>query len=235
MIFRSSAQVFFQHAREIMRRSFEFVLIMVALLSFSAQATTVVPWAQRNTVDSDGDTIADLFDNAPGAFDPSQTDTDNDLIGDIIDPTPVNSNPFLGDPGLGLFGPYIIPAGSSAQIGYVMQTTPPGAFGHIDIDFGGDNVFDATYFGPLDTNTNTISIPPGLFSSGLWDLNVANAPAYYDFYAKAVGPGMTSQNPSITGVSVTPEPMLLAPLAALALATQRRRGIRLIRTWTCST
>src|SRR5689334_1472796 len=113
----------------------------------STHAQTIVTYSQRGTVDSDGDGINDLVDNAPGTSNVSQVDTDADQIGDAIDPTPFGSNPALGDPGLGVGGPYTIPLGTHAFIDYLMTLqTPPGSFGHIDLDFGGDSVYDATYF-----------------------------------------------------------------------------------------
>jgi hypothetical protein len=206
------------------------VLVLCALAATSylpaaAQTAVTVPWALRTTVDTDGDGVNDLVDNAPGAFDPSQVDADADQIGDIIDPTPVNSNPFLGDPGLGMGGPYTIAAGSSASLGYLMMlATPPGGWGHIDLDFGGNGVYDATYFGPLTTSMNQITITPALYVDPTWNLNVAGS---YTVYAKAYGPGMQSQFETISGVNVTPEPagMALWMCAAMGLAVARWRAL----------
>jgi hypothetical protein len=195
-----------------------------SFLPAAAQTAVTVPWALRNTVDTDGDGVNDLVDNAPGAFDPSQVDTDADLIGDIIDPTPVNSNPFLGDPGLGFGGPYTIPAGSSVAIDYLMTLgTPPGGWGYIDLDFGGNGVYDATYFGPLTASVNQITIAPGLFVDPTWNLNVAGN---YTVHAKAFGPGMHSQFDTITDVKVIPEPagLVLGMCAAMGLSSVRRRA-----------
>src|SRR4029079_16284486 len=141
-------------------------LLAVSLLVVPATAATpqLSTWANRNTVDTDGDAVACLVDNAPGFFDPSQVDADADQIGDVIDPTPFNSNPALGDPGLGMLGPYTISSGSSVALDYVMTLqTPPGAWGHIDLDLGGNGIYDATYFGPLTTSFNQIVIPAGMF------------------------------------------------------------------------
>ena len=207
------------------RRAWVALLVVAAgLIGLqSARAQVVVPWASRFTVDTDGDGSVDLLDNAPGVSN-NQADTDADGIGDVIDPTPSSSNPNLGDPGLGMFGPYTITAGASAQLDYFMiLATPPGGYGHIDMDLGGDNVFDATYFGPLTANLNTITIPASLFVDPLWDLNTPNAPAQYIFQGKAFGPGMSSQNVMITGVIVTPEPAAIAFLSAMPLLARRRR------------
>ena len=181
-------------------------------LAINTQAATpqLVPWAMRTTVDTDGDGVNDLVDNAPGAFDPSQVDTDADQIGDIIDPTPINSNPALGDPGLGFGGPYTISSGSSVAIDYLMMLgTPPGAWGYIDLDLGGNGVYDATYFGPLTASTNQIVIPAGTFElPGLYSQTV---PGNYTVFAKAFGPGMHSQFETITNVNVVvPEPTAIA-------------------------
>jgi hypothetical protein len=194
------------------------------VLANFVRAQVVVPWASRNTVDSDGDGIADLFDNAPGASNASQLDADGDTIGDIIDSQPLTVGPNLGaDPGLGLGAPYTITAGAHAQIDYFVATfTPAGGFGHIDMDLGGDNTFDATYFGPLVSTTNIIDIPPSLFVDPLWNLNLPNAPSFYTFKAKAFGPGMSSQNFAITGVRVVPEPAMLSALLILPLILRRR-------------
>jgi MYXO-CTERM domain-containing protein len=188
-------------------------------------AQTIVPYAQRFTVDSDADTVVDLFDNAPGTFNPSQIDSDNDLIGDDIDPTPFGSNPALGDPGLLLGAPQTIPAGSHDFIGYLMALqVPPGAFGHIDMDFGGDSTIDAVYFGPLTATVNQVDVPPGLYVNAVWDLNT---PGTYTVKMTATGPGMVSQNPSITNVNVTPAPEPAAGATALiaiaGLFVRRRR------------
>lgn len=203
------------------------VLVCGAMLvTMTAQAATpqLVPWALRTTVDTDGDGTPDLFDNAPGAVN-NQADLDADLIGDVIDPTPVNSNPYLGDPGLLLGAPYTISSGSNVTIDYLMVVTPPGAWGYIDLDLGGNGIYDATYFGPLSTSLSQILIPVNQFEiPGLYSQNV---PGSYPIYAKAFGPGMTSQFNSITGVNVVPEPTTLAMFASgllLLLGYRRMRG-----------
>ena len=172
----------------------------------AALVPVTVPYASRASVDSDADSIPDIFDNAPGIAN-DQADLDNDGIGDVIDPTPASSNPFLGDPGLALFPTAPISAATHLLIPYTMTlATPPGAWGHIDLDFAGDGSWDATYFGPLDTNLDTIDISPALF----------------------VGPGMSSQSDSILTdiVVVAPEPasaMLLSAAALLLLKNPRPR------------
>jgi hypothetical protein len=190
-------------------------------ISSAVITPSIAAWANRNTVDSDGDLTPDLNDFAPGLFD-NGMDTDNDGIGDAIDPTPINNNPSLGDPGLGMYSPPVINAGSNSDIDYVMLTTPPGGWGHIDLDLGGDGNYDATWFGPLTTSINTLSIPASLYTSTLWDLNTAGT---YQLYAKAYAPGMSSQSETIiSNVVVVPEPgtMGIAILAAAGLACRRR-------------
>lgn len=182
----------------------------------SAPAAVVVPWSLRTTVDSDGDGVNDLFDNAPGFFDVSQVDTDNDAIGDVIDPTPSNSNPYLGDLVLGMNGPYTIAAGAHVFVDYLMAAyEPPGQFGHIDLDLGGDGVYDATYFGPLTFSVNQIDIPPSLYIAPNWNLNV---PGTYALHALAYAPGGSSQNYTISGAIVVPEPATLALVALVGLS-----------------
>jgi hypothetical protein len=186
-----------------------------------AHAQTIVPWALRNTVESDGDSTPDVFDNAPGVAN-NQADADMDQIGDVIDPTPVGSNPNLGDPGLGWGAPSNVPAGSPAQIPYIMMlAAPPGDFGHIDLDLNSDSTYDATYFGPLTTSLNILSIPANLFIDPGWNLNL---PGTYIMQGKAFGPGRSSQNFSITGVTVVPEPTMLSLLAASVICLRRRRS-----------
>jgi hypothetical protein len=200
---------------------FAAVLLVVRVEAATPQLAT---WALRTTIDTDGDGVNDLVDNAPGAFDPSQIDSDADQIGDIIDPTPFNSNPALGDPGLGFGGPYTIPSGSSVGIDYVMTLqTPPGAWGHVDLDLGGNGVYDATWFGPLTASVNQIVIPAGMFElPGLYSQTVAGS---YQVFAKAFGPGMQSQFETITNVNVVPEPMTLwAVLSATLTGVLRRRA-----------
>ena len=198
------------------------LLLGAVLLVTTANAATpqLVPWALRNSVDTDGDGTANLVDNAPGIAN-NQADTDADQIGDIIDPTPVNSNPNLGDPGLGMLGPYTISSGSSVALDYLMLQTPPGAWGHIDLDLGGNGIYDATFFGPLTTSLNQITIPAGQYElPGLYSQTV---PGSYAIYAKAFGPGMTSQFETITGVNVVPEPTTLMLLSgSLSLLCYRR-------------
>jgi hypothetical protein len=206
-------------------------LVAAIVLAVRAEAATpqLATWALRTTVDTDGDGVNDLVDNAPGTFDPSQIDSDADQIGDIIDPTPFNSNPALGDPGLGMLGPYTITSGSSVALDYIMNLqTPPGAWGYIDLDFGGNGIYDATYFGPLTTaGYNQIVIPAGMFElPGLYSQTV---PGSYQVYAKAFGPGMHSQFETITGVNVVPEPITVMTLLSAALAGVLRRHARIAR------
>jgi hypothetical protein len=194
------------------------LLLGAFLFVVKAEAATpqLVPWALRTTVDTDGDGTPDINDFAPGVVD-NQMDSDNDAIGDIIDPTPFNSNPALGDPGLGMLGPYTIPSGASVALDDIMmQQTPPGAWGHIDLDLGGNGVYDATYFGPLTTSYNQIVIPAGMFElPGLYSQTVAGS---YQVFAKAFGPGMQSQFETITGVNVIPEPATATMLITGMLA-----------------
>jgi hypothetical protein len=205
------------------------LLLGASTLVSSVQAATpqLVPWALRNSVDTDGDGTTDLTDNAPGFFDPSQIDTDNDQIGDVIDPTPFNSDPNLGDPFLGMGGPYTIASGSSVSLDYLMMSqTPPGAWGHIDLDLGGNGVYDATFFGPLTASLDQIVIPAGLFEiPGLYSQTV---PGSYAVHGKAFGPGMSSQFETITGVIVVPVPepaslfMLLAGFLTILFCRRQR-------------
>lgn len=196
---------------------FLFAALLLVAPAFAA-TPQLVPWALRSTVDTDGDGTPDLTDFAPGVVD-NQMDTDNDGIGDIIDPTPNVSNPALGDPGLGMLGPYTINSGSSVALEYIMNLqTPPGAWGYIDLDFGSDNIYDATYFGPLTmANYNQIVIPAGMFElPGLYSQTVLG---YYQIYAKAFGPGMHSQFETIQNVNVVPEPATLLIAFGAFLAT----------------
>lgn len=199
-----------------------FLLVLMAPMARATLTPVVVPYAVRGTVDTDGDLTPDTFDNAPGVAN-DQQDMDADGIGDVIDPTPAMSNPSLGDPGLGLFAPTPITAGSHVFLPYTMTiATPPGGWGHIDLDFGADGIIDATYFGPLDSTTNLMDISPSLYSSALWDLNT---PGTYTFQAWAVGPGRVSENPSIVTnvVVLAPEPGTVILLGASLVLVGRRR------------
>lgn len=193
------------------------------LVSNFASAQVTVPWALRTTIDSDGDGTADLFDNAPGIAN-NQADMDADLIGDVVDPTPTQSNPNLGDPFLGMNGPHTIAAGAHVFVDYLMMNfEPPGQWGHIDLDLGGNGIYDATYFGPLTSVLNQIDIAPGLFVDSTWDLNT---PGTYLLHALAYGPGSSSQNYTISGAIVLPEPgtaMLSMVLGLVVYGTRRRR------------
>jgi hypothetical protein len=53
---------------------------------------SVVQWNEGST-DSDGDGIADSFDNCPIEYNPDQTDVDMDQIGDVCDNCPNIANP----------------------------------------------------------------------------------------------------------------------------------------------
>jgi hypothetical protein len=201
--------------------------LMAMLLCAAAHvdASTIVPASQQLTVDSDGDSVPDLQDNAPGVSN-NQADLDADLIGDVIDPTPTQSNPFLGDPALGVYAPPSILPGGSASFPYVLLTTPPGGYGQIVLDFDLDNIVDAVYFGPLSTNIDTLTIPASLFVGSTWDLYT---PGTYTVAMKAWAPGMQSQNWAYPNVTVeVPEPASIAlaacgaSLAALVLRRKRR-------------
>lgn len=200
----------------------------VSLSSWAAQASTIVPISQQLTVDSDGDGLVDLLDNAPGTSNPSQVDTDNDGIGDDIDPTPVNSNPNLGDPLLILGVPVPITAGSNANFSYLTLNTPPGSWGRIELDFDLDTSADAIYFGPLSSSTNTLSIPASLYVGSSWDLYT---PGTYFVGMRVFAPGMSSQGWAQPFINVQPVPepgsLTLAGLgAAMAVAGCRRRRSR---------
>src|SRR5262249_25955281 len=128
--------------------------------------------------------------------------------------------------GLGMLGPYTIPSGSSVALDYIMNLqTPPGAWGHIDLDLGGNGIYDATYFGPLTMSYNQIVIPTGMFElPGLYSQPV---PGSYQVFAKAFGPGMQSQFETITNVNVVPEPatalMLIGGMFAGSCCRHRTR------------
>ena len=191
--------------------------IFLSLTPSPAHGSQVVLLAQQATVDSDGDGTPDVVDNAPGAAN-NQADIDADGIGDVIDPTPNASNPFLGDPGLGLYPTLPILAGASAAIDYATFSTPtPGGWGQILLDFGGDSTFDAIYFGSLTASLDTISIPANLYVSTGWDLNT---PGTYAIWTKAIGPGVQTQNVSITSIVVlpVPEPTTMGLLAVAIVA-----------------
>ena len=201
-------------------------VLAVTLASAATRAATpqLSSWANRNSVDTDGDGHPDLFDNAPGVAN-DQADNDADGIGNVIDPTPNNSNPALGDPGLGMLGPYTIFSGSSVSLDYKMTLqVPPGAWGHLDLDLGGNGVYDATYFGPLTSSFNQIVIPANQYEiPGVYSQNVLGS---YPIYAAAFGPGMQTQNVTITGVNVIPEPASVCLLAVAGLAVGSRRRLR---------
>jgi len=182
------------------------------------RSSTLVLAAQSATVDSDGDSVADVVDNAPGVPN-NQADADMDAIGDVIDPTPNLSNPALGDPGLGIYSSPGILVGGTATFDYVVNTIPPGGFGQVELDFNLDNTTDAVFFGPLDVTINTISIPASFFVDAAWDLFT---PGMYTVGMKAYSPGMHSENWAYPNVTVTavPEPstLLLLGFAAACLA-----------------
>jgi hypothetical protein len=194
-------------------------MALVALATSRAEAQ--VPWAGRTSVDTDADGVPDVFDNAPNVSNPTQNDLDMDQIGDVIDPTPTSTGPFLGDLGLTIGGPYTIAAGAQLNIAYNVATPVWGHYGHIDLDLGGDGIFDATYFGSLDGTAGTINIGPGLHTDAFWD---TNTPGIYTLKAQAFGPGGDSSILSAT-VTVVPEPgSALAIIIVLASgATMRRR------------
>lgn len=88
-------------------------------------------------------------------------------------------------------GPHTIAAGAHVFVDYLMMNfEPPGQWGHIDLDLGGNGIYDATYFGPLTSVLNQIDIAPGLFVDSTWDLNT---PGTYLLHALAYGPGSSSR------------------------------------------
>jgi hypothetical protein len=181
-----------------------------------ARSSSLVLAAQQLTVDSDGDSVPDFLDNAPGISN-NQADTDADGIGDVIDPTPLTSNPYLGDPGLGVYSSPPISVGGTATFDYLtFLGTPPGSWGRIELDFDLDNSTDAVFFGPITASINTIAIPASLFVNASWDLNT---PGLYTVGMKAFAPGMWSQNWAYPNVNVSPvpEPSSLFLLAAAAV------------------
>lgn len=199
------------------------VTAVTLLAANEANASSLVLAAQQATIDTDGDSVPDVSDNAPGVSN-NQADTDMDGIGDVIDPTPNGTNPYLGDPALGIYGPLPIAPGGTASFDYVLLTTPPGGWGQIVLDFDLDNIVDAVYFGPLTTSIDTISIPASLFVGGTWDLYT---PGTYTVAMKAYAPGMWSQYwayPNIT-VEPVPEPssLILAAVGCATAVLYRRR------------
>ncbi len=196
---------------------------VLLLYAHTASASSLVLTAQQLTVDSDGDSVPDVWDNAPGISN-NQADADADGIGDAIDPTPAISNPNLGDPGLGVYSSPPILAGGTATFDYLMvSATPPGGWGRIELDFDLDNTVDAIFFGPLTASIDTIAIPANLFVNASWDLNT---PGLYTVGMKAFAPGMSSQNwayPNVT-VSPVPEPssFFLFAVASVALLWSAR-------------
>lgn len=202
-----------------------FLIACAILSNVAARASTIVPVSQQMTVDSDGDGVVDLLDNAPGTSNLSQEDTDMDQIGDAIDPTPSTSVPNLGDPFLGIAPALSITAGSNANFDYIlMNAAPPGAWGHIDLDFDQDTVTDAVFFGPLTTSFNSMSIPASLYVGASWDLYT---PGTYTVAMKAYGPGMSSLYWALPNITVLPVPepssLMLAGLGAAAVAIAWRR------------
>jgi len=182
-----------------------------------ALSSSLVPISQQFTVDSDGDSVVDLVDNAPGIAN-NQADTDADGIGDAIDPTPNLSMPNLGDPGLGVFSSPTILAGGTATFDYLTTLgNPPGGWGRVELDFDLDNSVDAVFFGPLTPSLNTLAIPASFFINASWDLNT---PGLYSVGMKAFAPGMSSQNwayPNVT-VSPVPEPSTFVLFSAAAVS-----------------
>jgi hypothetical protein len=217
---------FNEHWGGTLMRYFVTAVALAAALFWStqgAQASSLVLAAQSATVDSDGDSVIDLVDNAPGVSN-NQADADADGIGDVIDPTPNISNPALGDPGLGVYSSPTISVGGTATFDYLMVTaTPPGNFGRVELDFNLDNTTDAVFFGPLDPTINTIAIPASLFVDAAWDLFT---PGTYTVGMKAYAPGMHSENWAYPNVTVLPVPepatLLLGATAMIGLLSSAR-------------
>jgi hypothetical protein len=199
--------------------------IVLSLLHGTSAAQLVVLAAQQGTVDSDGDGVMNINDNAPGTFNPFQEDTDNDGIGDAIDPTLMTSNPSLGDPGLGIYSPASISPGGTAAFPYTVLIEPPGSFGQIELDFNADATPELIYFGPLTTGINMLQIPAILYTSPLWDLYT---PGTYTAGMLAYAPGMSSLYPALPNITVVPEPaaVVLAMLAGAVLMVWRRAASR---------
>lgn len=203
-------------------------IIFAVLAASSATAAlaatpTLALWANRGSVNTDGDATPDLGDIAPGVPD-NQADTDADGIGDAIDPSSATT-PYLGDIELGIYPSPLIPAGGAATIIYSIGVNPPhnpapGDWGHIDLDFGADGIYDATYFGPLTVAPLSFSIPANFFVSPSWNLNT---PGTYQYAALGYAPATYSQNEAFPSVIVTPEPATFAALIGVGITWGRRR------------
>jgi hypothetical protein len=199
---------------------FALVFLTAALLVSAsvARASTAVTAAASLSVDSDGDGVNDLdssgnsFDNAPGAFNPSQQDSDGDQYGDAIDPTPLSPGPLV-DIGFQLDpGPYITTPGTGITINFTTTNSPPGDFGHINIMMTPGPMPDAVAFQSLATPGGSFFIPADLVTiPGLWDLNT---PGTYDVEAWGLAPGeIAGYKSNDVTVTVVPEPASVSMLA----------------------
>lgn len=194
--------------------------ISTITINVPAKGNALTLFANRGAVDSDGDSVPDLTDNAPGIANASQADSDGDLIGDAIDPTPGVSGPFISGAVLNLSGPYFVSVGGPLSVNYNMSVAPAGAFGHIDLNFDG-GAMDATYFGPMDTTLRSFAVPANFFTSANWNLGRNGA---YALAGSFTGP--SGSTPTVTSaVSAIPEPMslwLLLPVMAGMFIRGRR-------------
>ena len=195
---------------------FFLATVLVAFAASTAHASTAVTAAAAAFVDSDGDGVPDLTDNAPGLSNPSQTDLDGDQYGDPIDPAPSSPGPVV-DIGFQLVpGPYVTTPGAGITINFTTTASPPGDFGHINIMMTPGPTPDAVAFQSLATPGGSFFIPANLVTiPGLWDLNT---PGTYNVEAWGLAPGeIAGYKGGIVTVDVVPEPASLILLAAASM------------------
>jgi hypothetical protein len=200
----------------------------LAVIGLSVPAPGAIPYTVLNSsaaavVDSDGDGVADLVDNAPGASNPGQEDNDADLIGNIIDLSPSTPNPGSVPISLTFSGPTSILAGQDWLFSLTPSDTPIGGWGQLAFTLGTGS--QAYYLGPLTGGSpQSLSIPASLYTTATWDLNT---PGTYQMLVQAGGPGVnSSQQPFQVEVVATPEPGTAAFLAAAGFILVRRRRER---------
>ena len=198
------------------------------LVAHHAFAGNVVAGSAWQTVDTDGDGIADRVDNAPYTFNADQADSDNDLLGDATDPylfvtdgdhdnvldgfDPQPTDPTKTFVQYGLGGPYTASIGQAFAVNLAPNISTYTGYDRLAISLDGTPQAITFFKYPGDTSIPLTGGAMGL-TAGVHTIGVTS------FY------NVNSLNLSLESfatVIITPEPTTLVTLASVGLFALRR-------------